>query len=139
MLKGDLHASVRGIQRLFADALNVPVSTGYLAKVVRQSGEAPAVPYDELCAALPDQSHVAMDETGHPERGKRCWTWCATTEHFTVFRIAAPGISRGSQVIRDLLGEEYSGVLLSDCFSAYRKYVSDGSAVPAYCWAYFRG
>jgi transposase len=133
MLKGDLHASVRGIQRLFADALHVPVSTGYLSKVIRQTGEALAAPYDELCAALPTQSHVGMDETGHPDRGKRWWTWCATTADFTVFRIAD---SRGSQVIRDLLGENYSGILLSDYFSAYRKFVGERSAVPAYCWAH---
>lgn len=133
-LKGELHGSYRGIKRLYEDAFGLPVSTGYLAKVVAQTSEALALPYDALCAALPDQAVLNLDETGHPDCGERYWLWAAIARTFSVFKIAK---SRGSQVVEQLLGLAYKGVIASDFFSAYRKFVKDHpGCLPAYCWAH---
>jgi transposase len=133
-LKGELHASYRGIARLYDDALGLNISTGYLAKVVAQTAESLAHPYAELCAALPDQPVLNLDETGHPDQGGRYWLWAAIAKTFSVFRVDK---SRGSKVIEDLLGLAYQGVVGSDFFSAYRKFAKDHpGCVPAYCWAH---
>jgi len=133
-LKGELHASYRGIARLYSDALGLNISTGYLAKVVKQTSAALAFAYDELCAALPDEAVLNLDETGHPDRGKRYGLWAAVAKMFSVFRVDK---SRGSKVVEDLLGLTYAGVIASDFFSAYRKFAKDHEAcVPAYCWAH---
>ena len=107
MLKGELHASCRGIRKLYADALGLKVSDGYLMKVVEQGSEALRSTYDDLHAALPSEPVLGMDETGHPDSGKKLWLWAAVAERFSVFKVAT---SRGSEVIRGLLGLSYSGV-----------------------------
>jgi len=58
---------------------------------------------------------LSVDETGHRDRGKRMWTWCFRSEGYTVFRTDA---SRGSQVLLDVLGVEFDGVIGCDHFSA---------------------
>ncbi len=139
-LKSELHASYRGIARLYDDALGLEISTGYLAKVIDQTADALALPYDQMHAALVTQPVLHLDETGHPQCGKRLWTWCAIAEHFSVFKIAA---SRGAKVVESMLGHGYRGVVCSDFYNAYRKFVKDTKvadggvgAEASYCWAH---
>lgn len=139
LLKGQCHVSYRPMQMLYRDVLGLKLSTGQLAKIVRQCGEALADPYADLCAKLPDEPAVNVDETGHREqrprgRGRgRGWLWCAAGKSFTVFKVAT---SRAAAVLEDLLGLDYAGVVCSDFYSAYRKFVADGRARAAYCWAH---
>lgn len=139
-LKSELHASYRGIARLYDDALGLEISTGYLAKVIDQTADALAAPYDQMHAALVAQPVLHLDETGHPQCGKRLWTWCAIADQYSVFKIVA---SRGAKVIESMLGHGYSGVVCSDFYNAYRKFVKDtkaaeggGGAEASYCWAH---
>ena len=132
-LKGQCHVSYRPMRAFYRDVLGLNVSTGQLAKIVRQCGDALGEPYTDLCAKLPEQPVTNVDETGHPEHRRHNWLWCAVGEALTVFRIAA---SRGAQVLDELLGPEYRGIVCSDFFSAYRKFVAAGERVAAYCWAH---
>ena len=66
-----------------------------------------------------------LDETGHPQCGQRLWTWCAVADRFSVFKIAA---SRGAEVIESMLGHDYKGVVCSDFYSAYHKFIKDTQA-----------
>jgi len=136
-LKGQGHMAYRPIQAFYRDVLGLNLSTGQLAKIVRQCGEALAEPYADLRAKLPQQAAVNVDETGHPQHGQggnvRGWLWCAVGEGLTVFKIAA---SRGSRVLDQLLGSNYRGIVCSDFFSAYRKFIRAGQAGAAYCWAH---
>ena len=52
----------------------------------------------------------------------------------TVFKISP---SRGSQVLEEVLGAEFNGVLGCDYFSAYRKYMKDFNVVVQFCLAHF--
>ena len=141
-LKGELHASYRAIARLYDDALGLTISTGYLAKVIDQTSNALALPYEQLRAALPDEPVLNLDETGHPECGQRLWLWGAVAPRFTVFKVAA---RRSAQVLEDLLGLTYAGVIGCDFFGAYRKFLKDaadsggdsgGGCSAAFCWAH---
>jgi transposase len=132
-LKGQGHVSYRQMRAFYRDVLGLEVSTGQLAKIVRQSGDALAAPYATLCAKLPRQPVVNVDETGHPEHRRRGWLWCVVGAGLTVFKVAA---GRGAQVLEDLLGPGYRGVVCSDFFSAYRKFVREHGGVAAYCWAH---
>jgi len=136
-LKGQGHMAYRPIQAFCRDVLGLNLSTGQLAKIVRQCGEALAEPYADLRAKLPQQAAVNVDETGHPQHGQggnvRGWLWCAVGEGLTVFKIAA---SRAAAVLEELLGWDYRGIVGSDFFSAYRKFVASGDRSAAYCWAH---
>ena len=132
-LKGQGHMAYRPMQAFYRDVLGLNLSTGQLAKIVGQCGEALGEPYADLRAKLPAEPVTHVDETGHREHGRRGWLWCAVGEELTVFKIAA---SRGSQVLDEMLGSAYRGIVCSDFFSAYRKFVASGDRAAAYCWAH---
>ena len=91
-----------------------------LQKLIGKVSQSLADPYNELLAALADQSHLNIDETGHKDNGKKLWTWCFRAYLFTVFKISP---SRGSEVLIQTLGQEFEGVIGCDYFSAYRKFM----------------
>ena len=134
--KGDCHMSYTSIEKFFDDVLHLDVSRGQLAKVVQKGSAALGPCYAQLQAALPEQRMLNVDETGHPECGKKLWTWgfhAPGAEGFTWFRIDP---SRSSEVLKEFLGETFSGVLGCDYFSAYRKFLDETSAVMQFCWAH---
>ena len=132
-LKGKLHGSYSGIQDFFRDVLGLEVSRGYLAKLNQKAAQAFAQPYAQLLAFLPQQVHLNVDETGHKENGHRYWTWCFRAKDFIVFKIYA---SRGSDVLFDILGQNFEGSLGADFWGAYRKYARQCGVLIQFCLAH---
>jgi transposase len=133
-LKGACHMSYTNIQTLLADVYGVGISTGQIAKITtRKVSAALAAPYEELRAALPEQNNLGIDETGHKDDGQQHWTWCFRAHAFIVFHIAE---SRGSNVLEQMLGKAFDGVINCDYFSAYRRFMKDSSAIMQFCLAH---
>jgi len=132
-LKSVCHCSYSTIRRFFRDVLGVRISRGQLVKTVAKVTASMESAYAELVAALPSQNYVRSDETGHKENGKRFWTWCFRTDLFTLFWIDK---SRGSQVLYEVLGAEFDGILGCDYFSAYRKYMGELNLRVQFCLAH---
>ena len=132
-LKGNCHASFSTIRRFFRDVLQITISRGQLAKLIRKASSALVGAYQELLARLPSESRLNVDETGHKENGKGFWTWCFRAELYTLFKIDP---SRSSDVLIEVLGKEFDGVLGCDYFSAYRKYMKDFSIAVQFCLAH---
>jgi transposase len=119
-MKGACHASFSTIRKFLRDVVKMPVSRGYLRKLIAKVSDALESAFEELLQALPEQDVLNIDETGHKDCGDRFWTWCFKASMYTLFRIDK---SRGSQVLLDVLGEEFNGLIGCDYFSAYRKYI----------------
>ena len=132
-LKGVCHASFSTIRRFFRDVLKIPISRGQLAKVICKISTCLGKAYEELRTSLPGESRLNVDETGHKENGKSYWTWCFRAEGYTLFKIDR---SRGSEVLIDVLGKEFDGVLGCDYFSAYRKFMREFSVEVQFCLAH---
>jgi transposase len=132
-MKGVCHASFSTIRKFLRDIVETPVSRGYLRKVLEKVTAALDGPYRELLASLPAERRLNVDETGHKDNGDSMWTWCFRASLFTVFKIDE---SRGSEVLVDVLGKEFGGVLGCDYFSAYRKYMKDSHALVQFCLAH---
>ena len=128
------HVSYSGIQEYLKDVCSLPVSRGYLDKVVQKTGRGLRPVWQTLHDALREQSVVHADETGHPEDGRRLWTWVFRATLFTVFLIH---VSRGSKVLVETLGKAFAGILCADYFSAYRKYVGEHQVLIQFCMAHF--
>jgi transposase len=131
--KSACHMSYTTIQTFLKDVFGLSLSTGQLVKVVQKTSAALAGSYDELQAALASQAYLGIDETGHPENGENFWTWCFRADDFTVFHIDP---SRGSQVLNEVLGETFGGIIGCDYFSAYRAYMKDSGALVQFCLAH---
>jgi transposase len=135
-LKGACHVSYDKLREFFRDVLRLPISTGQLVKLTHKLTRALDPIYDALRQALPSQAQVGSDETGHKENGRRMWTWCMQTPGAEGFTFYAIDPSRGSGVLRAMLGEEFSGTLGCDFFSAYRKFQQETNVAVQYCWAH---
>jgi transposase len=134
--KGACHMSYRVIQTFLADVLQLPLSTGQLVKVVGKASAALTPGYQQLQSALPGRAVVNVDETGHPDSGKRFWSWGFHTpgpNGFTLFHIDS---ARSSDVLKDFLGESFAGIVGCDYHSAYRKFLHDIGAAMQFCWAH---
>jgi hypothetical protein len=72
--------------------------------------------YDRLVEAAKTSAAQHVDETGWKIGGRSAWLWVFADEHATLYRIRK---SRAHDVVVEVLGEEFAGVLVSDCFLAY--------------------
>jgi transposase len=134
--KGACHMSYRVIQTFLKDVLQLDLSTGQLVKIVGKASKALVPCYQEMQVALPACTMVNVDETGHPENGKKLWAWgfhSPGSDGFTCFHIDA---ARSSDVLKEFLGDTFTGVVGCDYHSAYRKFLNDIGASMQFCWAH---
>jgi transposase len=132
-LKGGCHASFSTIRKYLRDVLRIKVSRGQLCKVVQKVSNALENAYNEIRERLALEGKLNVDETGHKDNGDNYWTWCFRAEAFVFFSIAS---SRGTEVLFDLLGREFEGVLGCDYYGAYRKYMKDADVLVQFCLAH---
>jgi transposase len=132
-LKGFCHASYHTIRKFLRDVVQVTISRGQLAKVIAKVGAALEAPYEELLQHLPGEAHLNVDETGHTDNGQRMWTWCFRASMYTLFKIDP---HRSADVLMDVLGKEFDGVLGCDHFSAYRRYMRECGVDVQFCLAH---
>ena len=132
-LKGGCHASYSTIRKFLRDVVRVTLSRGQLAKVIAKVSQVLDAPYQELLDRLPAEARLNVDETGHPDGGQRWWTWCFRAGLYTLFKIDP---TRSGDVLLEVLGEEFDGVLGCDYFSAYRRYRRECDVVVQFCLAH---
>lgn len=133
-LKSACHMSFSAIRKFLRDCVGLTISRGQLRKLVGKVADSLLTPYEQLLAMAPKEDALNVDETGHKENGKRLWTWCFRAALYTVYKISP---SRGSDVLMEVLGKEFHGVLGCDYFSAYRKYMKDCDVAVQFCLAHF--
>jgi hypothetical protein len=107
-----------------------------VVKTVQKASAALGPCYEQLQKALPEQTSMGIDETGHRERGHGLWSWCFHVpgqDRFTWFHIDP---SRGSKVLKQYLGKEFEGIIGCDYFSAYRKFLRETNVSLQLCWAH---
>ncbi len=132
-LKGACHASYSTIRKFVRDVIGLTISRGQLAKIVAKVSRALERPYEELLGDLPGQPVLNVDETGHKHNGQRHWTWCFRAGLYTLFKIDP---ARSGDVLIEVLGTEFDGVLGCDYFSAYRRYHREFGVVLQFCLAH---
>src|SRR3954453_1913454 len=132
-LKGACHASYGTIRKFLRDVVQVTISRGQLAKIISKVSAALEGPYQELLHDLPAQALLNVDETGHKQSGERMWTWCFRAGLYTLFKIDP---TRSADVLIEVLGKEFNGVLGCDYFSAYRRYQREFGVLLQFCLAH---
>lgn len=132
-LKGVCHASFSTVRTFLRDVVQVTISRGQLANTIHKVSQALAGTYEELLANLPSEEVLNVDETGHKDQGERWWTWCLRADLYTVYHIDP---YRKADVLMDLLGRDFQGILGCDYFSAYRRYMRECGVVVQFCLAH---
>lgn len=96
--------------------LGVPISQGSLAKMQRWFSDSLQPIYQQWLAYVQQPGVRCVDETTYCVDGIKYWLWVATSDQVCVLLLAP---TRSSTELKQLLGEDFSGILSSDCFSAY--------------------
>jgi transposase len=135
LLVGKYRLSKRKTRDALSDLLGVRLSLGAVSNREREMSQALAAPMAEAERFIRDQDRVNMDETSFVEgkvdgRGRRMWLWLVASALVAVFRIAT---SRGSEVAKGLLGEDFAGILGSDRYAAYKWYEK---VLRQLCWSH---
>jgi transposase len=132
-LKGFCHASFSTTRKFLRDVVGVSISRGQLSKIIAKLSTALDGPYQELLEALPAEPLLNVDETGHKNNGNRMWTWCFRASLYTLFKIDP---TRSADVLIEVLGKEFDGVMGCDCFSAYRRFMREFDVTLQFCLAH---
>jgi transposase len=127
---GAYRLSKRTTQHMMDEVFGVPMSVGTIGPLEQATTAAVAAPVEEARRYVHEQEVAHLDETSWRQGGKRAWLWVAVTSWVTVFVVR---MSRGGQVARELLGETFSGILVTDRYSAYNWYPVRWRQL---CWAH---
>jgi transposase len=127
---GAYRLSKRTTQQVLEEVFGVPMSVGTISQLEQATTEALAAPVEEARTYIHEQEVAHLDETSWRQGGKRAWLWVGVTSLVTVFVVR---LSRGGQVARELLGEAFSGILVTDRYSAYNWYPVRWRQL---CWAH---
>jgi transposase len=127
---GAYRLSKRTTQQAMDEVLGVPMSVGTISQLEHATTAAVAAPVEEARTYVHAQAVAHLDETSWCQGGKRAWLWVAVTSWVTVFVVR---MSRGGHVARELLGETFGGILVTDRYSAYNWYPVRWRQL---CWAH---
>lgn len=122
----------RMVLELMEQVLGIPLSLGSIQNSWEEASEAVAEPYAELERQLPHEPVLNSDETGYRTSGEKRWLWALVAPGFVFYKIA---LSRGAEVLVQLLGAAFAGILCSDRCPTYLKYHPGAGQ---FCWAHFK-
>jgi len=132
VLSGQYRLSRRQVADVCGTVLDAPLAASSVDGLCQATAVALATPVAAVQATLSAAPVANADETRWPQAGQTQWLWVVVTRLVTVFTIAA---SRSSRVIKDLLGEDYTGILGSDRYAGYA-WLND--AFRQVCWAHLK-
>ncbi|AQV02591.1 IS66 family transposase [Desulfococcus multivorans] len=110
--------SVRNVARLLAVFCAFDVSPGGLTQAWKNLSVILKPLYDDIGKKIQKSAVLHADETGWRISGLTHWLWCFATDRFCYFIIDK---SRGSPVIKKVIGKLFEGILICDFWGAYNK------------------
>ena len=102
-------------------AFGLQASRSSFCRAAERLGSQLEPTYTTLVQALKTSPVVNPDETGWKVGGRRWWLWDFVTAGFTVYRIVP---SRGGDVVEEVLGIEFSGIVCRDGWAPYGRLVN---------------
>jgi len=115
-LKHRLGVSYGKVSEVLNDAFGLQVSRSGWCQADQKLARTARPVYEELLKAIRQCSVVNVDETGWRIGTLAAWLWVFSHRDLTVYTIRA---NRSSDVVLDLLGRHFAGILTSDGHLAY--------------------
>jgi transposase len=104
------------VARILSTATELEISRATLARASQRLARKCQPTYARLIVRLRQSAVVHVDETGWKIGGHSAWLWVFTNDDVSLYVIDP---SRAHEVVEAILGTDYAGVLVSDCFLAY--------------------
>ena len=102
------------VARILSTATDLELNRSTLARASQRLARKCWPTYTRLVLRLRQGAVTHVDETGWKVGGHSAWLWVFTNDDISLaLRVIDP--SRAHEVVEDILGTEYAGVLVSDC------------------------
>jgi transposase len=108
--------SMRKTCAVLRDCFGLRLSPGGLSQAMDRLAAKVKPHYDALATELRQAPVLHSDETSWWVAGPGWWLWVFTTKLLTFYVVAQ---SRGRDLLNDVLGRDFRGVLVSDCLAIY--------------------
>jgi transposase len=130
LLMACFRQSKRRAAQFLSMILNQPASPGWMVLLQNRAAEAVQPTYDELAERLKSQAVLYIDESPTKEGSAKAWIWTFVAASFTFF---ACRLSRSADVLQQLLGDAFAGVIHCDRARMYWRY-----GRLQWCWAHLQ-
>jgi len=110
--------SVGNIVKLLSVVCRFKISSGGLTQAWKNLASLLEPHYIHIGDMISKSGVLNADETGWRLNGITHWLWCFTTKSLCYYLITK---SRGSPVIKDVLGTVFRGIIICDFWGAYNK------------------
>jgi transposase len=121
--------SMRKTCAILGDCFGLQLSPGGLSQAMDRLAAKVKPQYEALARELRQAPALHSDETSWWVAGPGWWLWVFTTQLLTFYVVAQ---SRGRDLLYDILGHDFPGVLVSDCLAIY----DDITALQQKCYAH---
>lgn len=130
MLKEACRQPLETIQSYLDIVHNLHLSQGALVNMLSTVAAKGRPTYERLKQTIRASHCVHADETGGRENGKNRYTWSFSTSdvQFVVY-----GRRRNQDVVEEVLGDTFEGVLVTDFYTAYNIY----NGFHQRCWVHY--
>jgi len=140
LFSGEYRQSHPMVERLLKEVFEVEISVGSINRLRQEMSEAVAEPVLQAQVYLQQQPTVGSDETsfrqgnadGKNPTGTRGWLWVLVTPLVCYFQVL---LSRSQAAAKTMLGEAFSGNVISDRYGAYNWLEVQQRQV---CWAHLK-
>jgi len=121
--------SMRKTCAVLHDCLGLHLTAGGLSQALDRLATKLKPQYDALARELRQAPVLHSDETSWWVAGPGWWLWVFTNRELTFYVVAQ---SRGRDLLKDVLGNNFAGVLVSDCLGVY----DEATAIQQKCYAH---
>lgn len=116
-----LGVSVHKVVKWLNAMCQMQVSAGGLTQAWMRAAKWMKPLHDEIYRDIRNSGVLNADETGWRVMGKTAWMWCFAARDTVLYVIDA---TRASPVVLKVLGEAFSGVLVTDFYAAYNQVIA---------------
>jgi transposase len=120
LLNKHLGLTKRKTCKVLEQGFGLRLTAGGLSQLLGRVARKLADHYERLIAEIRGSPAVYADETSWWVGGSGCWLWVFATPQHILYQIAS---SRGGPVAEKVLGKDFQGVLVSDNFAAYNRFI----------------
>lgn len=126
IMRGVLRKTTSFLEASFAFKL-APAS---VQAIIERAAEAGEKEYSALKQKIKAAKLLYIDETSFRVLGKNWWVWAFRSDTYLLLVIRN---SRGNNVLEEILGKDYAGIVVCDCWRAY-DFLTNASIQR--CWAH---
>lgn len=112
------HIPFQRTTKILSDMFNIQISEGTIENFLNFAEIKAHKYYEQIKELVKEAPWVGSDETSIRINGETWWRWVWQTDKLTYFVSAA---SRGYKVVEEFFGEDFLGILVSDCYAAQLK------------------